>query len=344
MGKRMRFSGLKFSKTIYMDWQPHDRYEKYANYDRVCYGNLEPGEATQEDDKGVKYSGYLNNNLKACIDLDIYATSNGLAPEVIGDNNLYNIDHNLIVCKDEPICSYHVIDDYVYKVYPDLTQDCAFDPSAFNAANQNPQQTCEITNAGTVVCEGEVVTIGPDKTVVTGDSYQWFEDAFGTGGLSNLTIRNPDFTYLSSFTPGKGLIYRLKIIENQIDPLPTKETWYCEYIYLCYGCNSPSSIRVSDAGRSNLNSGSISNFEIYPNPMLDELSVKYEFIDNMTANEYSEETILQVVDNTGRIFLTKSLSSKKGLVKLNLDNLEDGIYYVEINNGNQKLVKTVIKH
>lgn len=66
------------------------------------------------------------------------------------------------------------------------------------------------------------------------------------------------------------------------------------------------------------------NFEIYPNPAQNILNIAY------TGNSDITSCYLQLVDITGKVILKRALTSDE-ILKLNLSEIENGIYFVILN-------------
>jgi glycosidase len=73
--------------------------------------------------------------------------------------------------------------------------------------------------------------------------------------------------------------------------------------------------------------------KVYPNPARDMVQVDWD-------SEMANETILQVLDGTGREILQKTLSQLKGANSTNLStqSLPKGLYFIQLNNSKAKLV------
>ena len=83
---------------------------------------------------------------------------------------------------------------------------------------------------------------------------------------------------------------------------------------------------------TNLNENSISNFKIYPNPVTDRIIIQQTNFENITVEIYN---------SIGQLFLTKKVDTAKE--EIDLSFLENGAYYISLNNGKgvarQKIIK-----
>jgi hypothetical protein len=83
---------------------------------------------------------------------------------------------------------------------------------------------------------------------------------------------------------------------------------------------------------TNLNEKSISNFKIYPNPLTDRIIIQQTNFENITVEIYN---------SIGQLFLTKKVDTAKE--EIDLSFLENGAYYISLNNGKgvarQKIIK-----
>lgn len=79
------------------------------------------------------------------------------------------------------------------------------------------------------------------------------------------------------------------------------------------------------------------NFEIYPNPAQNILNIAY------TGNSDITSCYLQLVDITGKVILKRALTSDE--LKLNLSEIENGIYFVILNDTQNTFAgKVLIQH
>lgn len=76
-------------------------------------------------------------------------------------------------------------------------------------------------------------------------------------------------------------------------------------------------------------------FDLYPNPIINLLTIEI-------APLFSEESIIQLYDISGKLVLEKKVTGASNT--LNLKNLKAGVYLVSITNGMNKVVKRIIKH
>ena len=79
-----------------------------------------------------------------------------------------------------------------------------------------------------------------------------------------------------------------------------------------------------------IESSAVKTISLYPNPSTDKVTVSY-------YSNNAEKVLLKIYDPTGRQMLSKTDVAAKGknLYMLNLEKLVSGVYYLELNNGNQ---------
>jgi len=80
------------------------------------------------------------------------------------------------------------------------------------------------------------------------------------------------------------------------------------------------------------NLASTNHFSVYPNP----------FTDNVNINLKNQTSLLQIIDVTGKIILSKK-NIPMGVQNINLNQLKKGIYFIRIVTDNQIKVKRIIK-
>ncbi len=76
------------------------------------------------------------------------------------------------------------------------------------------------------------------------------------------------------------------------------------------------------------------NFSVFPNPFSNNLS--------LSLNSISELTTIVISDVTGKIVCSSQLNQLN--TTINLDELQEGIYFLELMNGTHKSVKKIIKN
>lgn len=76
------------------------------------------------------------------------------------------------------------------------------------------------------------------------------------------------------------------------------------------------------------------NFSMFPNPFSNNLSI--------SLNSISELTTIVISDITGKIVYSSQLNQLN--TTINLDQLKEGIYFLELMNGTHKSVKKIIKN
>jgi hypothetical protein len=75
------------------------------------------------------------------------------------------------------------------------------------------------------------------------------------------------------------------------------------------------------------------NFSVFPNPTQGILNIRFNGIQN-------GKTVLTLFDIQGRNILSKQRASDSEI--LNIENLQDGVYLLSIENGNQKTTKKIV--
>ena len=76
------------------------------------------------------------------------------------------------------------------------------------------------------------------------------------------------------------------------------------------------------------------NFSMFPNPFSNNLSI--------SLNSISELTTIVISDITGKIVYSSQLNQLN--TTINLDQLKEGIYFLQLMNGTHKSVKKIIKN
>ena len=76
-----------------------------------------------------------------------------------------------------------------------------------------------------------------------------------------------------------------------------------------------------------------SNFNIYPNPAKDKVTI---------TTDLSEDMSLMMYDITGKLILTKD-STFNNQTELNISALNSGVYFIHLRSGNKKYVHKLIK-
>ncbi len=94
-------------------------------------------------------------------------------------------------------------------------------------------------------------------------------------------------------------------------------------------------------GKSSVEENEIVRFNLYPNPVLNNLSLKY-------ISDYNQNANIAISDATGKIVLNQNvaLSASSNEIKLNISSLQAGNYFLTIStskSGNNTIKFTVIK-
>jgi len=153
---------------------------------------------------------------------------------------------------------------------------------------------------------------------VVDESQEWHYLTWGHMGAATGTgeVQAPAQTYAEE-------VQRLK------DWLTRRVTWL--------DANMPGTLNgCSMAGNDELNSV---EFSVYPNPFISTLTISLN-------NPLYEKGKLVLTDASGRIILSQELAelSEKQTIELkNLDELQTGVYFVEVSFGTKKTVQKVVK-
>ena len=75
-------------------------------------------------------------------------------------------------------------------------------------------------------------------------------------------------------------------------------------------------------------------FDLYPNPITNLLTIEI-------AQEFVEGSIIHLYDISGKLILKNKVEDS--IYTLNLKNLKAGVYLVRVTNGNNNVVKRIIK-
>jgi hypothetical protein len=74
------------------------------------------------------------------------------------------------------------------------------------------------------------------------------------------------------------------------------------------------------------------SFEVYPNPAKDHINIIYsETVDR-------DEQFLEIFNSLGQKIYVQSIVSEQGSISVPLNNLENGVYFVKINNYTRKIL------
>lgn len=78
------------------------------------------------------------------------------------------------------------------------------------------------------------------------------------------------------------------------------------------------------------------NFLLYPNPVKEILTIEYKI--------YKTKQIhLSIISDDGKLLISKQVSSLDNKLFISFEHFSDGIYYVVLNDGENKVVKSVLK-
>ena len=110
----------------------------------------------------------------------------------------------------------------------------------------------------------------------------------------------------------------------------TQDVWIVKLDSL--GCDSMGCAFYTGIHESN--SPGIQFFEIYPNPSSTILNISFQ------SNSDFVDAYFQLVDITGKVILNRSLDSKN--MELNVSNIENGIYFVILNDNTSTLARKIL--
>jgi len=74
---------------------------------------------------------------------------------------------------------------------------------------------------------------------------------------------------------------------------------------------------------------------IYPNPVGDILNINYVF--------ESDKPLIQIVDDTGNILISKYYRTQNNIIEINVGNIPKGVYLINILDNKKNFVKKFIK-
>lgn len=94
--------------------------------------------------------------------------------------------------------------------------------------------------------------------------------------------------------------------------------------------------KVVDPSAGNVIIKSKGNIVVYPNPFASQL--------NIHLNSSSSKSIIKVMSSLGHLLRSETFEVKHNTIELNLNDLENGIYFILIENDNIKTIKKIIKN
>lgn len=144
---------------------------------------------------------------------------------------------------------------------------------------------------------------------VSPSSYNFSWD-FGDGNTSNSPF--PNHTYAQ---PGS---YAVCLTVNYADDSTTCTDTYCENVFIS-GANQ--NIQVKDSATIGMDEISELNFEVYPNPASNLINIKGESLRKVE--------LVEIYSASGKLMLTKE-TSKEDRIRLALDNLKSGVYFLRL--------------
>ena len=127
------------------------------------------------------------------------------------------------------------------------------------------------------------------------------------GGVIDSTFKAAPFTF--SWVAGDSAVWRV-IVRNVADPADTVSatiTWKADLTTAVKEL-SPNNIKLT----------------VYPNPVVNNLTVKYDF--KIKANNAE----LNVYDVLGQEIVSRNLSSEKGIEKIDVSSMNSGVYFYAV--------------
>jgi hypothetical protein len=167
------------------------------------------------------------------------------------------------------------------------------------------------------ICEGYGVNLG---TSTSGLEYDWL---IYTGSVNNAIF--------SSAEQNPGISTPINVQGAYSVRLRVKDA--------CCGWSNPvyQAFTVgSSAPCAGIEDNSLQNVDIFPNPMTTELVIR------MNSN-LTEQPTLRIMDAAGRMVESRQLPSEAGTVTLSVSHLTNGMYFLEIGNGQSRITQKLIK-
>lgn len=155
-------------------------------------------------------------------------------------------------------------------------------------------------------------------TIMSGDVVRWT----WVGSNHNVTSTSGPESF-SSGTQSSGFVFEFTFTAPGV------------YEYECtVGSHSNTqfgSITVNGVGITNNNPKPNLNFDVYPNPATDFIVIN---------REQSSIANIRILDLTGRL-LREELNESSAVVRMDIADLTDGIYFVELSQGDVRIRKKV---
>ena len=146
-----------------------------------------------------------------------------------------------------------------------------------------------------------------------------------SGLVSNMRIINPNGTTFTSWTHNSNVSHLSSYwISTKVLPI-VEGTYTFEATYNGIICSK--NFKIDCNATEIEETSNISKFNIFPNPCKDFIQ-----INNITENQKDVKVIVK--DILGNIVISDNYNPTNGSIKLNLQTLPVGLYFIELNNGN----------
>ncbi len=163
-----------------------------------------------------------------------------------------------------------------------------------------------------------------DITIEVGDTVEWHnvEGSHNVDGKQSTYPLNPE-----SFGNSVGVGWTYVHVFN----IAGKYDYRCDPHYI-YGMVGTITVSEVTANRSNL---TVSISKIFPNPANEKIYIEPEGFS-------SSEIQVKIYDITGKLKFSEIYSSSRR-IEVNIEQLESGIYFVELNDNNKRQMMKLIK-
>ena len=262
---------------------------------------------------GIPYAG--SGVHSACDPLTIDVNPNGEGP---GDyawglnNGLCYMKSGIMMWILLDCCDAEIVIDTIYCV-----------DNIYHFTLEVFQSTCKSPSYNLAVVNGLGISVVPTINNLT------------PATLNNgITVIHGDFPVI----PGvSNVIFKIKV--NCVPPC-TAET---NVINLPLCSKSVLQTPAQDKDREN-ESTSVAVLDIIPNPATSQTNIHYRFPETVNINTSERE--MKIFDTMGRPVTTIQLNDVKGVYVLDLNQYSAGIYFVELNNNNRRIItrRMIIYH
>lgn len=253
---------------------------------------------------------------------------NSSSPVGMGMNyNWWFGDGTASSARQNPTHTYSAPGTYLgyFSIYDSL--NTCFDSTAFyitvpGSANQNCNATYTVAKDSNTTF-GVIIT--NNSSNLASNRYFW---DFGDGNTS--TLRNPSNTYqnFGSYT----------VCLTVTDTITLCSNMFCDTL----GMDSTGNLKangftlvVRDPISTNIEENTLeSSLSIYPNPANDQLT--------LSIGEIEQNVEVRVLDISGKLVQQTSINANS-IRNLDISNLEDGVYLLQLINGDDSAIKKFIK-